>query len=85
MDSTSNIILIVGLVILLIALAAFTLWIWMLIHVITKNNTETQIVWLVAMVVFGPIVSLIYYFVVKRPMDAEILKSGAKQGATSFK
>lgn len=81
MDSTGNIILIIGLALLLLSIAVMALWIWMLVHAITKNNTETQILWIVLMVVFGPLAAIVYYFAVKKPMDAKPYTGGN----TSFK
>lgn len=53
------------LVFMVIMLLLFIFWLWMLIHAASKP-IENKAVWIILMVLLGPIVSIIYYFVVKR-------------------
>lgn len=55
----------IGLLFGLIVLVTTLFWLWMLVHAATKP-IENKVVWIILMVVFGPLVSLIYYFMVKR-------------------
>ncbi len=50
---------------MVIGIAFFAFWVWMLIDAI-KNEKDNLALWLILMFVFGPLVSVIYYFVVKR-------------------
>jgi hypothetical protein len=54
-----------GLLFLLIALAAFVFWIWMLIHAISNNGlTGTErIVWVLVVFFLHVLGALIYFFV----------------------
>lgn len=50
---------------LLLGMAAFVLWIMMLVHA-ASNAIENKVMWIVLMVFIGLPVSVVYYFVVKR-------------------
>jgi len=84
-SSTTNIILIVVALFIIISIVAIVFWVLMLIHAITKNTTETQIVWIAVMIAFGPLAALIYYFAVKKPLDAQAFTGSTVKGTTSFK
>lgn len=59
---------------LLIGLALFALWVWMLVDVIQRQESEfgdsfgkgsdAKIIWLILMIITGGIASVIYYFLV---------------------
>lgn len=57
-------------VMMVILVVLFALWLWMLIHAASKP-IENKAMWIVLMVLVGPIVSIVYYFVVKRKMDKQ--------------
>ncbi len=63
-----------------ISIGLTVIWIWMLVHAITKNTTETQILWIALLIFFGPLAAIVYYFAVKKPMDAKPIS-----GITEFK
>ena len=57
-------------VMMVILVVLFALWLWMIIHAASKP-IENKAMWIVLMVLVGPIVSIVYYFVVKRKMDKQ--------------
>jgi hypothetical protein len=50
--------------VVMIGLSAF--WLWMLIEVCTRKDFDHRVLWIILMVFFGPLVSIIYYFMEHR-------------------
>ncbi len=61
---------------LALGLAGFILTLVMIIHA-AQHEIKDRALWIVLMVVFGPVAAVIYYFAVKRPFD-ELQRSSAK-------
>lgn len=57
--------IIIAILVGLVSLLGFIFWVWMLIHAIAKP-VDNKAVWIIAMIILGLPVSIIYYFVVKR-------------------
>ena len=53
------------LLILVVGIAAITFWVWMLVDCIRKD-VNNKAVWIIVMVLFGILGSIVYYFAVKR-------------------
>jgi len=58
----------------LIMLVLFIFWLVMLIHAI-RHEIDNKVLWILILLLVGPLGALIYYFVVKRPYT-KMLKSG---------
>jgi prolipoprotein diacylglyceryltransferase len=60
----------VGLVGLLIALAVFAFWLWMLIDAIkhTPSENNLRLIWILVIILAGVIGALVYFFV-QRPKN----------------
>lgn len=58
----------------LVGLAGMIFWILMLVHA-AQHPVENKAMWIILMVFTGIVGSLIYYFVVKRPMDKQAAPS----------
>lgn len=55
-------------VIFVVLIAIFVFWIMMLVHAI-KNPIQNKAIWIICMIIFGIIASVIYYFAVKQSFD----------------
>jgi hypothetical protein len=62
-------------------LVVFIFWLMMLRHV-ARNNVENKTIWLFTMIFIGPIVAVVYYFVVKRNWRAAPPHGAAPTGPT---
>ena len=51
-----------GLPELLVLLAAI-FWIWMLVQVLTKERGENRLIWVLVVILLGPLGALIYFIV----------------------
>ena len=60
--------LLIGLGAVLIGLAAFVVWVWMLVHAVTNRGLSDgeKILW-VLLIVFLPLLGVILYFFIGRP------------------
>ena len=60
--------LLIGLGAMLLGLAAFVAWVWMLVHAITNRGLSDgeKILW-VLLIVFLPLLGVILYFFIGRP------------------
>jgi hypothetical protein len=60
--------LILGLFFLLLGLASFVVWIWMLIHAVTNHGLSDgeKILW-VLLIIFLPLIGVLLYFFLGRP------------------
>jgi hypothetical protein len=47
----------------IIVLLATIFWIWMLIDVLTKERGENRLVWVLVVILLGPLGALIYFIV----------------------
>lgn len=57
--------ILLGFVVFVLSIAALVLWIWSIVNVAKNNNFKddnTRIMWLLLIVLLGPIVSLVYLF-----------------------
>ena len=52
-----------------LGIVGLVLTILMIIHA-AQHETKDRALWIVLMVIFGPVAAVIYYFAVKRPFDA---------------
>lgn len=57
----------IGAVFVLLGLLSFAFWIWMLVDIIQRGDkVKDQALWIVLMVLAGPLGSLIYFFAVRQ-------------------
>lgn len=70
--------------IFLVATVGLVLTIVMIVHA-AQNGIKDRTLWIVLMVLLGPIAALIYYFAVKRPFDAEAESKAVSSRASSRK
>ncbi len=66
-------------VLLIFMLIVFVLWLWMLIDCLQRKdfpNENDKVLWAIIMVLGGWIGALLYYFLVKRKMDATVISEG---------
>lgn len=60
-----------------LGVAGFILTILMIIHA-AQHEIKDRAMWIVLMVLLGPIAALIYYFAVKRPFDEQPAKPASR-------
>jgi hypothetical protein len=63
-------------VLLIFGLIVFVLWLWMLIDCLKRDdfpNENDKLLWAIIMLLGGWIGALLYYFIVKRKMDAGVV------------
>lgn len=60
--------LVIWLVLLLVGVALFIFWLWMLIHAITKP-IENKPLWIIIILIGSTLGAIIYYFAVKRKFN----------------
>lgn len=57
----------------IVGIAGLVLTIAMIVHAV-QHEVKDRTLWIVLMVIFGPVAALIYYFAVKRPFDEQSAK-----------
>lgn len=72
--------MLIFLVMMALAIAAFVLEILMIVHA-AQNDIKDRAMWIIVMVLTGGLGAVIYYFAVKQPYDREHQKSVAKPAA----
>lgn len=69
-----------GIVFSLVAILFFAFWIWMLVHA-AKSDIKHKPMWLLVIWFMHIIGAIIYFFVIKRRYDAEMMECGCEDCA----
>jgi len=67
----SGVMIVVWCCVMIVSLAFTAFWIWMIVDVIKRTEAELpdKTMWIVLVILLGPIGAVVYYFVKKRPLD----------------
>lgn len=59
---------------IVLVIVAIIFWLTMFIHAITHHTIENRAIWIIVLIITGPIGGLVYYFLIERPFAAKSAK-----------